>query len=143
MPGPPARAWTRGSTAGRIAALGIMVAGVACGGGRGAGPFIAQADARINIEVLNRAYQDVTLYAIWPGRRVRLGTVSGLMDANYVLPWRVSEFLRIEMDMLAGEKCILRPIIADPGDIILLEITNRTMTDPECLFGQDRARTPG
>ena len=143
MPGPPARVGRRGSTAGRIAALGIVVAGFACGGARGRGPFIAQADARINIEVLNRAYQDVTLHAIWPGRRVRLGTVSGLTDANYVLPWSVSEFLRIEMDMLAGENCILRPIIADPGDIILLEITNRTMTDPDCLFGQDRARTPG
>ena len=143
MRGPPARLWRHGSTAGRIALLGIVVAGSGCTRARDSGPFIAQADARINIEVRNHSYEDVTLHAIWPGKRVRLGSVNGLTDANYVIPWDVSELLQIEMDMLAGGTCTLRPIVADPGDIILLEITNQTMIDPDCLFGQDVARTPG
>ena len=122
MLGARACVWQRGSTAGRIAALGIVVAGFGCAGGRDRSPFIAQEDARINIEVINHGFQDATLHAIWSGRRVRLGTVTGTGTANFMLPWDRSLELRIEIDLLAGGECTTRPIWADPGDIILLEV---------------------
>ena len=122
MLGPRMRAWRRGSTAGRIAALGIVVAGLGCGGGRGRGPFIAQQDARINIEVINHGFEDITLHALWSGHRRRLGRVSGTRTANFMIPWDWSVELRIQIDVLAGGECVTRPIWADPGDHILLEV---------------------
>ena len=78
----------RASAAGRIAVLCVVLtgAGFGCSGGRGS-PFVAQEDARINIEVINHGFQDVTLHALWSGQRRRLGTVSGTRTANFMLPW--------------------------------------------------------
>ncbi len=116
------RRFRHGSTAGRIAVLGIVVAGLGCGGGRGRSPFIAQEDARINIEVINHGFQDATLHAVWVGRRMRLGTVSGTRTANYMVPWPRGDLIRIEIRLLAGRACTTREIWAEPGVTIVLEI---------------------
>ncbi len=120
---------------GRIAVLGIVVtgAGLGCTASRGADPFISQAEARINIEVINHNFQDVTLHAVWTGGRVRLGTVSGTRTANFMLPWNGSQELQIEIDLLAGSECVTRPIWADPGDIILVEIEMRMRIGIDCF----------
>ncbi len=107
-------------------ALGIVVAGLGCGSGRGSGsPFVGQADARITIEVINHGFQDVTLHAIWPGQRVRLGTVTGTRTENFMIPWNWSVELQFQIKVLAGGSCTTRPIWTDPGDNILLEIQSR------------------
>ena len=120
--GPPARVWRHGPTAGRIAVLGIVVAGFGCGGGRGRSPFIGQEDARINIEVINHGFQDATLHLVWTGQRRRLGIVTGTRTANFMVPWSFSDMIQIEIRLLAGRGCTTRQIWADPGDIIFLEI---------------------
>ncbi len=112
----------RASAAGRIAALSVVLASAGLGCAPSTCPFIAQGDARITIEVMNHAFQDATLHAVWSGRRVRLGRVIGTRTANYILPWDRSFEFRIEIDLLAGPDCLTRGIWADPGDIIVLEI---------------------
>ena len=109
---------------GRIAVLGIVLtgAGLGCTASRGADPFISQADARINIEVTNLAFEDATLYATWRGGRRRLGIVTGAQTANFMIPWDWNEELRIEIDLLASARCTTRPILVSPGDVVLLEI---------------------
>lgn len=145
MQGTIARLDRRASAAGRIAVIALVVAGAGfgCGATRPESPFIAQADARINIEVINHGFQDATLHAIWPGKRIRLGTVAGTGTANFMIPWPGSELFRIEIDLLAGSECTTRPIMADPGDIILLEIRSRIMSDWDCIRNAGGARTPG
>jgi hypothetical protein len=106
-----------------IAVLGILLSGSGLGCSiTKATPFIAQEDARINIEVINHGFEDATLHAMWTGKRVRLGTVSGTRTATFMLPWAVPYALQIEIDLLASVACTTRPIVADPGDIILVEI---------------------
>ena len=108
---------------GRIAVLGIVLSGAGLGCSSSARtPFVSQEDARITFEVRNHAFKDATLHAIWPGRRVRLGTVIGTRTADYMLPWDRSFELQIEIKQLAGESCTTRRIWADPGDIIFLII---------------------
>ena len=113
----------RASAAGRIALFGVVLtsAGFGCAGSRSA-PFTSQADARINIEVINHGFEDITLHALWSGKRVRLGRVSGTMTGNFMLPWDWTEELRIRIDVLAGGECTTRGIWTDPGDHILLEV---------------------
>lgn len=110
-------------TYGHIVVLGTVLsaAGLGCSTAS-RNPFVSQADARINIEVTNFAFEDATLYATWSGGRIRLGTVTGTRTAEFILPWDRNEVLRIEIDLLASERCITRGVSVRPGDVILLEI---------------------
>ena len=106
----------------RTAVLGIVLSGTAgCIAGPRS-PSVAQEDARINIEVINHSFSDATLYAIFEGKRTRLGIVTGAGTAQYVLPWDRSLELQIHIDLLAGPECTTRRMWVDSGEIILLEI---------------------
>ncbi len=135
-----ARIGRRSPVAGRIAGLAVVLAvtGFGCAARGEGSPFVSPQNARINIEIINHGFQDVTLHAVWPGQRVRLGFVTGTKTVNFLLPWARSELLQIEIDLLAGPECITRPMWADPGDIILVEITNQIMNDPDCIPGRRR-----
>ncbi len=124
MPGPRAHAWRRGSTAGRIATLGIVVAGFGCAGTGDPGPFNEreQEDGRLTIEVVNLGFEEITIYAHWLGQRRRLGTVGGTNTAEFLLRWDWTDELRIRIEVLAGPECMTRPIFASPGDHIFLEV---------------------
>jgi len=108
---------------GRIAVFGMVLSSSGLGCGTTARtPFVAQQDARLNIEVINRAFEDATLHVIAVGRRIRLGTATGATTATFMVPWDTSLEIQIEIDLLASYSCATRPIWADPGDTILLEI---------------------
>ena len=125
------RAGRRASAAGRIAVALVVLIGAGFGCASSRSPFIAQADARINIEVINHGFEDATLHAIQTGsQRRRMGTVHGTMTANFVLPWSYTDRLQIEIRLLAGPRCTTREIWASPGDVILLEIQSRLL--PYC-----------
>ena len=112
----------RASLGGRIAgfAMVLAVSGFGCAGRES--PFVSQADARIHIEVINHGFEDATLHAVWVGKRIRLGTVSGTRTANYMVPWSQGDLIRIEIKLLAGPECITREIWAEPGVTLVLEI---------------------
>ncbi len=88
-------------------------------------PFISQQDARLNVEVINHNFQDVTVFANWLGVRRRLGTVAGTRTANYMIPWDRAIQVHFELDILASPGCITRPLWANPGDFIVLEVQSR------------------
>ena len=112
----------RAFATGRTAVLCMVLAGASFGCGTARSPLVDPDEARIHIEVLNRNFQDATLHAIWPGNRRRLGTVIGITTTEYRLPWTFSEILQIEIKLLAGPRCTTRGILANPGDIIVVEI---------------------
>ena len=85
-------------------------------------PFVSQADGRLDIEVINHGFEDITLHVVWSGQRRRLGRVSGTRTINFTIPWERSLELWIEIDVLAGRACTTRPIWADPGDHLFLEV---------------------
>lgn len=107
---------------GRTAVVAAVLAGgsVGCASSNDPGPF--QGDPTINIEVVNRNYMDATLFAQWLGGRRRLGIVTGARTAVYELEWEQPQELQLEIDMLAGDKCLTPPIMVNPGDIITVEI---------------------
>jgi hypothetical protein len=109
---------------GRIAALGIVVAGFGCAGTPDPGPFNeqGQADETLTIEVLNRGFEELTIHALWVGRTRRLGNVGGTRTAEFIMPWAWTDELRLRIAVLAGSECLTRPIFASPGDHIYLEV---------------------
>ena len=82
------------------------------------------ADDTITIVVQNRNFADARLYALRPGGREILGTVTGLSDDEITLDWSFSEPLRIEIDLVAGPSCTTREIRVDPGDVLELQIAS-------------------
>ena len=106
----------------QTAVLGIVLSGAGSCVTGPRSPFVAQEDTRINIEVINHSFDDATLYAIFNGKRTRLGIVTGTGTAQYMLPWDRSLELQIHIDLLAGPECTTRRMWVDPGEIILLEI---------------------
>ena len=50
-----------------------------------------------------------------------------------MLPRDGSRELQIEIDLLAASECVTRPIWADPGDIILVEIEMRMRIGIDCF----------
>jgi hypothetical protein len=117
----------------RVAVLAVVLACVGCGASRTRSPFVSQSDQRINIEVVNYNFNQITLHAVWPGRRVRLGIVNASGTTNFMLPWDGSDLLSLEIHVLAGDDCVTPQIWADPGDIIVLEIQSRIRYGLDCF----------
>ena len=107
---------------GRAAVVAMVLVGASagCASSNDSGPF--RGDPVINIEIVNRNFMDATLVAQWLGGRRRLGVVTGARTANYELAWEQPQELQLEIDMLAGDKCLTRPIMVSPGDVIRVEI---------------------
>ena len=78
---------------------------------------------QIRIDVLNHNFADVTVWlVVMDAQRERLGIVTGKTEESYVIPWDFSQSLRLELDLLAGPRCVTRAIDVDPGDTLQLEI---------------------
>ena len=118
----------------RVAVLAVVLAGASLGcAARTESPFGSGAAERLDIEVLNRSFLDATLYAVWPGKRIRIGSVSGTRSASFRLPWDGTELLQIEIDQLAGSSCITEPIMAVGGEVIFIEIPAQLRVGRDCF----------
>jgi hypothetical protein len=114
---------------------GALVAGVACvfafGCGHAANSRVingmpAPSDAVV-VSVQNTNWQDVDVYAVAGGQRVRLGNVTTARTANFILPGGMSlaPDLRIQVHPLAANRDFLSSrIVANPGDVIEVMVMN-------------------
>jgi len=117
-------------------ALSIVVSACASGSGSGAGNPFSQDPAErkeIQIRVINLNFSDATVWAlIQDGRRQRLGIVTGKREEVFVLPWTLSEDLRLEFDLLASDRCLTERMRVDPGDLLELQIPAQTADSAWC-----------
>ena len=133
------------------AALVVAVFAGGCAGSRTDNPFQggAQGERSIRVEVRNLNFADATLYAYRGSERIRMGIVTGKTDAEFTVPWTVTVPLRIEIDLLAGDRCITRPMSVDPGDVIQVQIEIDLRSSLDCNGPLETAaatrplRTPG
>lgn len=97
-------------------------------------PFSSTLEGKgqIQIEVTNLNFSDATLWAHRGSMRVRLGVVTGKADGVFNLEWRTIDPLRLEVDLLALGRCVTREMIADPGDVILLQIDQNFLRSEIC-----------
>src|SRR5262245_34662950 len=114
---------------------GALVAGVACafafGCGHAANTRVingmpAPSDAVV-VSVQNNNWQDVDVYAVAGGQRVRLGNVTTAHTSNFLLPggMSLSPDLRIQLHPIAANRDFVSSrIIANPGDVIEVMVMN-------------------
>ena len=79
---------------------------------------------RVLIEVETLNFADARLYAISDGQRLSLGTVGGKQNDSFTIPWRYSQALQIEINLLAGPTCVTESLQVDRGDILELQIAS-------------------
>lgn len=106
----------------RYAPLLAVWLAVACGGrnpGSGPGP---ESSAMLQVE--NRGFSDMVIYAISGAQRVRLGIATGNSTKSYSIPSsliRGSGPLRFLADPIGGRRTpISEDIVVRPGDIVTL-----------------------
>jgi hypothetical protein len=123
----------------RTVLAGALLAMTACasGGPRSSGtPFSQDLAERneIKITIQNNNFSDATVWTlVRDGRRQRLGMVTGKSEAAFTLPWRFSEPLRLQFDLVAGPRCTTENLSVDPGDTLELQIaTDLAMMSSWC-----------
>lgn len=104
----------------------------ACGGNRAPSPFAEGGRGSVEIEVRNDNFSDATLHALRGGERIRIGIVTGHTGETFHLDWQFAMPLRVEIDLLAGGRCVTRPINVDPGDALYLRIEPQLGSMSEC-----------
>jgi hypothetical protein len=118
----------------RLAILIVAMSASGCFRGGAPNPFESgpDGDRSIRIEVRNFNFADATLYALRGAERIRLGVVTGKTDQNFEVPWTVTRPLQIEINLLAGDRCVTRRLTVDPGEVISLQIQVDLFSDPDC-----------
>ena len=89
----------------------------------------------IRIDILNRNFNDASVWALYRAERIRLGTVTGKSDGSFRLPWRGAEPVVMEIDLVGGERCVTEALTVDEGDILYLEIQLELSLMEECRAG--------
>jgi hypothetical protein len=95
-------------------------------------PFDDAEASQVRIIVINNDFNDATLFARGNGERRRLGVVTGKTEASYVIPWRITGPLQIEISILAAGSCTTSPLEVDPGDVLELQILNEGVRGGVC-----------
>ncbi|MDH5590929.1 MAG: hypothetical protein OEZ65_11725 [Gemmatimonadota bacterium] len=108
----------------------LVIASCASGGREADNPFRrGSVKNEIEIRVVNLNFSDATLWAHVRSARQRLGIVGGKRDAVFHVPWEFVDPLRIEIDLLAGDRCVTSSLTVAPGDVVELQIAaNLRMT---------------
>ena len=94
--------------------------------GRTANGMPAATDA-VTVSVLNNNWQDVDVYAVRNGQRVRLGHVTATRTGVFVLPQGVAlaPDLRIQIHPLAATRDYISPkLVVNPGDVVEVVVVN-------------------
>jgi hypothetical protein len=95
-------------------------------------PFGGQQTPQVRIIVINNDFNDATLFARGNGERRRLGVVTGKTEASYVIPWRLSGPMQIEINILTAGSCTTSPLEVEPGDVLELQIMSDGIRGGQC-----------
>lgn len=109
------------------------------GAGRAPGTaFASEGRANsIRVYVTNRNFMDATVWAVSAGSRRRLGIVTGKREGVFTVPWEFSTELWLEIDMLAGRRCVTESLPVNPGDDLEVIIDVDMNGSPMCRGGRE------
>ena len=117
--------------------LGIIVLSALVGGcakNVASDPF-GSPNRPIRIDILNRNFNDASVWALYRAERIKLGTVTGKSDGSFRLPWKGAEPVQMEIDLVGGQRCVTEALTVDEGDILYLEIQLELSQMEECRAG--------
>lgn len=119
------------------AVLVLTLAGCWQGFGKPRNPFVPSdgAPGELDILVENQHFNDVTIYALRGGERIRLGNVNGKSDARFTLRWDFTLGVRFDISLIGGGSCATRELSVSGGDAIWVRIPPNLSASP-CQAGK-------
>lgn len=102
----------------------MVTGGCFSGWGKPADPFrpeeSAGGEVRITVENLN--FNDVTIFAVRGGQRLRLGDVTGKSLNRFTMRLSFSLDVSFEAFLVGNRGCTVRALPVDPGDEVWVRI---------------------
>lgn len=123
--------------------MGMAILAQGCSGGSQtrspfdgpATPGSSGAEDPIRIEVQNLNFNDITVWAVRNGQRVRLGRVTGKQDRTFRVGWNVAVPIAFFIDVTGGRSCTTGQIGVEPNAVVLLSIPSSVGVQP-CRVGR-------
>jgi hypothetical protein len=111
-------------TASLIRVAPLLALGLACGGGKSAQEPSPSSAAMLQVE--NRGFADMVVYAVSGAQRIRLGIATGNSTKAFTIPLtllRSAGAIRFLADPIGGNRTpISEEMVVQPGDIVTLTI---------------------
>ncbi|MDA1102640.1 MAG: hypothetical protein O2956_03500 [Gemmatimonadetes bacterium] len=90
----------------------------------------------IRIDVQNLSFNDVSVWAIRQGQRVRLlGRVTGKTDATFTINWNVALPISFSIDVVGGRSCTTVQVGVDRDARVWISIPSNVGAQP-CQAGR-------
>lgn len=93
------------------------------------------AEDPIRIEVQNLNFNDVTIWAVRTGQRVRLGRVTGKTDESFRIDWNVAIPISFVIDVVGGRSCTTGQVGVEPNARVWLTVPGSVGVQP-CRVGR-------
>jgi len=101
------------------------------GGGSGGSSI----ESPIRIDVQNLNFNDITVWAIRQGQRIRLGRVTGKTDETFRTPWNPAFPISVVIDVTGGRSCRTASVGVDPEAVVWVTVPSNVGTQP-CQIGR-------
>jgi hypothetical protein len=89
----------------------------------------------IVIEVQNLNFNDVSIWTVRSGQRIRLGRVTGKTDKTFRIGWNVAVPIRFDIDVTGGRSCATANVAVDPNAFVWVSIPSSVGPQP-CRVGR-------
>jgi len=86
------------------------------------GSLQQEQEDRLRIQIQNMNFNDVTIFAVSTGQRIRLGSVTGKTDRDFRLQWNYADPISFQINVVGGRGCDTQPIQVDRGARIWVQI---------------------
>ncbi len=127
---------------GRVLALAAILASApACSSLAGGahnpfdGSLEQRQEDRLRIQVQNMNFNDITVYAVSLGQRVRLGNITGKTDQSFRLDWNFANPISFEIDVVGGSGCNTMALPVEPGARVWVQVPNE-VSSSGCRAGR-------
>lgn len=115
----------------------------ACGGSRtsapspfeGGAPRGSTTEDPIRIDVQNLNFNDITIWAIRQGQRIRLGRVTGKTDETFRIAWNLAIPISFTIDVTGGRGCRTVAVAVERNATVWVTVPSNVGTQP-CQVGR-------
>ncbi len=93
------------------------------------------AESRIQVEVQNMNFNDITVYALRSGQRLRIGRVTGKTTETIRVDWNLAIPISFEVDVVGGRQCRTGQVGLDRSARVWLNVPSNVAVQP-CRTGR-------
>lgn len=99
------------------------------------GPRGNASEEPIRIDVQNLNFNDISIWAVRQGQRIRLGRVTGKTDHTFRIPWNLAMPISFEIDVTGGRSCRTAQVGVDRNADVWVVVPSNVGSQP-CQIGR-------